>query len=114
MIMDKMDLSSGGPYQLSFDLAHAGDPLFSSNFVFSGSDDCGTTWTELFSGTSSELKTANIPDGKFFAPKKDEWISKTIDLKQFASSSELMLKFEVQTSNIGWYYIDNMRPLHIK
>lgn len=73
------------------------------------SEDCGETYTELWSKSGSALATApqiNAND-TYFTPSASQWKTVTIDLADY-SGSEVLVKLEVVSAWGDMLYIDNI------
>ena len=71
------------------------------------STDCGTTWTNIFDKSGASLATSGNQTARFY-PQASQWVTNQISLAQFASSNELVLKFEGTSAYGNSLYVDNI------
>ena len=93
---------------LIFDVAYAKyNNTYSDSLRIQISNDCGNTWTPIYLKGGSTLATA--PDrSTLFIPSNSEWRKDSINLSNYAGSSNVKIKFE----NIGRFgnvlFVDNI------
>lgn len=110
LYLPKTDLSAyTGAVTLSFDRAYA---QYNTSFIdalrISVSEDCGTTWDEVYYKESSDLSTAPNTTSSF-RPDDDEWATDEIDLTSYAGNGEVIVKFSAISGYGNNLYIDNIR-----
>ncbi len=120
-----LDLTSAPSPQLSFDLAYNFDeytpPYFTGTFDLTDtlnvliSTDGGVTYTSLFRSNGADLATFAGPiinpltvDAVFINPADSNWRHYTLDLSQYASAPEAIIKFNYVSGLGGSIYIDNV------
>lgn len=106
LVMQPADLSSMGTVQLTFDVAYARyDAVNFDQLDVLVTDDCGQTYTTVYSKSGSTLAT-DADNTNSYSP--GTWRTETIDLSAFAGSSKVDILFR----NIsGWgnnLYLDNI------
>ena len=118
VILEPFDLFYTYGNQMTFDIAYTGfDANSPDQLRVYASGDCGTTWTEVYMKTHTDLKTYPT-DGSYLtdaAEKNDwkpttqaHWREETVDLTAFDGNSYVMIKFH-NTSGYGtWIYTDNI------
>jgi hypothetical protein len=87
------------PAELSFNMAHAQYAAENDKLEIMVSENCGSTWTTLFSKQGDELKTAE-PKTTAYAPTASEWRTEQVFLDGLAGKSNVIIKF-VATSAFG-------------
>lgn len=96
---------------LSFDRAYARytESGFTSNdgMRIHISDDCGETWTQIYSQFGASLQTVP-PRGTFFMPTATQWASDTIAIPA-VSGDELLVRFEVVSDWGNNLFLDNIK-----
>ena len=71
------------------------------------SDDCGTTWTNMYSKAGTALMTTAPVTPGVFTPTGSQWRKDTVDLAGYANK-DILVKF-VGTSDFGNnMYLDNI------
>lgn len=109
LVLPPFDLRIPGTYALDFDVAYARyDASLSDELEVLVSDDCGGTWTIVYSKAGTTLATA--PDHTdLFVPSAGEWRTESVDLSAYAGEARLVVAF----NNIsGWgnaIYVDNIQ-----
>ena len=71
------------------------------------STDCGVTWTNIFDKSGTSLATSGNQTARFY-PQASQWVTNQISLAQFATSNELVLKFEGTSAYGNSLYLDNI------
>ncbi|HAG05611.1 MAG TPA: hypothetical protein DCG68_02000, partial [Cryomorphaceae bacterium] len=71
------------------------------------STDCGTTWTNIFEKAGTTLATSGNQTARFY-PQASQWVTNQISLAQFASSNEVVFKFEGTSAYGNSLYVDNI------
>ncbi|MCC7231632.1 MAG: T9SS type A sorting domain-containing protein [Bacteroidia bacterium] len=109
----KYDFSAVNSSFLRFDIAYSlyGGP-YSDTLDIRVSTDCGATFTTIYNKGGQDLATAPSYTASAFVPGAAEWRRDSVDVSQFAGSSEVIFSFE----NIGHYgqvlYVDNINLDH--
>ena len=111
-IMEKVDLSGvAGTPLLSFDHGYAersGVPSSDALEVFV-SGDCGVNWTSVWQASGAQLATASPTASNMrIYPRANEWARQVIDLSAFASSNEVVFRFQGTSGGNNALYIDNI------
>ncbi|TNE53373.1 MAG: PKD domain-containing protein [Bacteroidetes bacterium] len=94
---------------LSFDLAYTTyDAANFDGLEILVSDNCGNSFTSVYSKSNMDLSTTGAPLNTQFVPTSGQWRRETIDLSAYSSASNLLISFK----NIAGYgntlYIDNI------
>ncbi len=71
------------------------------------STDCGTTWTNIFDKAGTTLATSGNQTARLY-PQASQWVTNQISLAQFASSNEVVFKFEGTSAYGNSLYVDNI------
>ena len=103
----KINVSSLTSPKLYFQHAHCQYTNEADVLRVYASTDCGSSWTVLFDKSGSQLATS-IPQQPRFYPQASQWVTNQISLAQFASSNELVLKFEGTSAYGNSLYVDNI------
>lgn len=91
---------------LSFAYAHAQYAAENDKFEVVTSNDCGASWTSIWSASGSGLSTAP-PTMDYFIPTASQWATKLIYLNGITTGTMIALR---ATSDYGnSLYIDNVR-----
>jgi poly(3-hydroxybutyrate) depolymerase len=121
-----MDLASVAHPKITFDYAFNyhkyTPPYFNSDTVFgdtlevSISLDCGATFQTLFKKGGADLATTPSPiinpltlTDCFFSPAANEWKTEIIDLQQFATERNAIIRFSDISNMGGNIYVDNIQ-----
>lgn len=72
------------------------------------SDDCGDNWTTVFEISGNAMRTAPAQEA-FYLPSKDQWVSDTINIAEFADAEELSFRFLFETAWGNNLFLDNIR-----
>ena len=117
-ILGPLNFSGSTSTQMTFDVAYTGfDANSPDQLRVFASKDCGSTWSEVWMKTHSDLKTYPA-DGSYltdaaeknsWAPSTDaHWRNELVDLSAYDGESYVQLKFQ-NTSGYGtWIYVDNI------
>lgn len=134
LVSPVVDLTSVPDPQLSFDLAYNDvrytPPYFTGTVNFADtldvliSTDGGITFTSLFRKAGASLATFSAPtlnplsySAVFIQPADSNWRHYTINLSQYATAPEAMVKFNYISGLGGSIYIDNVEfsgPLDVR
>jgi hypothetical protein len=113
IIFDNIDLSNNATPNLTFDYAYA---LFNAGsgdgaLDISISNDCGTTWTSVWSRVGTTLATgAPNSSGYFYpVPNTSDWAVASVDLSAYANQSSVSVKFGFSKgTSSNNLYVDNI------
>lgn len=110
LYLPKMDLSTYiGDLNLVFDRAYAKyDNTYVDELRILASDDCGTTWNEVYAKESDDLATASNTTS-LFKPQDDEWETDEVDMNDYSGMSEVLVKFQAISGFGNMLYVDNIR-----
>ncbi len=100
-------------WNLSLDFDHAAnglDAAFTDKLEIYVSEDCGATWTSVFSAAGSALETGPANNQATFYPTGQQWATNNVDLSAYnGTTGELTFKFEITGSGQGnCLYLDNI------
>ena len=118
IILNPIDMS-GGETTFSFDLAYTKfDDNSKDKLRILVSDNCGSSWTEVYNKTHTELETVATTDDpdtwineiNLWVPTQDShWRTENVSLSQFKGKKNVLIKLE-NTSGYGTrIWIDNMK-----
>jgi hypothetical protein len=109
LLTDEFDLSGADNAQLTFDWAYgqlaAGE---TSELDISVSDDCGSTWTSIWSNSGDNLATAGADNQNVFYPQAADWDSMSVDLSAYDGNSALLVRFSLTIDGGNCLYLDNI------
>ena len=108
-ITKKVDLSSGSNSELAFSYAYAGSGS-GDMMEISASNDCGVTWTSVWSKTGTNLVTGGTISSTFYVAAPSDWATENVDLSAFDGESEVIFKIHVaegSTNSGNLLYFDN-------
>ncbi len=103
----KINISTLTAPKLFFTHAYASYAGEADGLKVFASTDCGTTWTNIFDKSGASLATSGNQTARFY-PQASQWVTNQISLAQFASSNELVLKFEGTSAYGNSLYVDNI------
>jgi len=107
IMFEKLDFS-GTKHGVKFNYAYAQYKTSNDKLEIKASDNCGATWTTVWSKAGSALKTHPPVSNARFYPKAADWKVANIDLSAFDGKSEVIIAF-VGTSDYGNdLYIDDI------
>ncbi|CAM1335026.1 PKD domain-containing protein [Tenacibaculum aestuariivivum] len=125
LIISPLDFSASGDKKMEFDVAYT---KFTNsydltvdapdNLIVLVSKNCGSTWTEVYNKTHTELETVQVIDDEatpddnesndWIPSQASDWRTETIDLNTFSNNPNVLIKFK----NISGYgtriWIDNL------
>ncbi|WP_108807637.1 M43 family zinc metalloprotease [Aquimarina spinulae] len=118
IILNPIDMS-GGETTFSFDLAYTKfDNDSKDKLRILVSTNCGSSWTEVYSKTHTELETVATTDDpdtwineiNLWVPTQDShWRTENVSLSQFSGKENVLIKLE-NTSGYGTrIWIDNLK-----
>lgn len=94
MVSPAIDISAISLPQLSFKLSTAEvNPNHINTLKVFISNDCETTWTEIYSKTGTNLVTSNSTFSPFYPTNTGDWRNEIIDLNSMSSYSHAKFKF---------------------
>lgn len=115
LILQSIKLSeiSGTPY-LRFKVAHAQRP--GSQFSSASEDrlkvmvstNCGKTWQTRYNKAGADLATVGTSNSAFTPSSQSQWQEIVINLSSFASSNNVLIKFEATSDGGNNLYIDDI------
>lgn len=103
-----LDLTGVFNPTLSFDLAYAQIINENDKLELKISNDCGATWTTLFSKQGSALATAPSNSVSAFVPNTSQWRTETLNLSNYSNSPSVLIKFTATCDYGNNLYIDNV------
>ncbi len=105
------DLSGGNAPELSFDIAYAQRTMFNvDRLEVKLSDDCGATWTTVYSAAGPSLTSTTPYAATAYVPSPTDpthWRNEFISLPGW-NKSNVIAKFVVTNDNGNNIYIDNV------
>lgn len=106
------DFSAGSKSEMYFDIAYTKFDNDSPDVLkVQVSNDCGTTWNDVYSKTHTELETTNVISGMSnnWIPSKDEhWRKEIVDLSAYDGEQNVSIRF-FNISGFGTrIWIDNV------
>lgn len=109
LVTPQMNFTSlQAPAVLEFNLAYA---VYSSNFhdslIISVSNDCGITYSRVYSKGDATLATTGNTSS-IFEPTPSEWRRDTVDLSSFIGSGSVSVRFEAKTGYGNNLYLDDI------
>ncbi len=107
--LDKIDMTTipGNPY-LFFNHAHSQYQTEEDRFIVQVSDNCGATWVNVWDRRGSELSTAGASTS-FFVPVADDWQSNMVDLSDYATETELVIRLVGVSAYGNCLYVDDIK-----
>lgn len=108
------------PVYLSFDLAFARTSTTSRDVLkVYVSTNCGSTWspalyTKTAVSSTSPLGTTGstlVPSNTVFIPTATQWRRELVNLNNYATATNLRIKFEMTSRTGNWLYIDDVTIL---
>ncbi|MEI6090044.1 MAG: T9SS type A sorting domain-containing protein [bacterium] len=125
LISPYIDLTSAEKPELTFDLAFnylkyttkyfARDTIFTDTLKILISTDNGLTYKEIYSKAGADLATTATPitdatsiQACIFYPKASEWRTETIDLSEYKTANQALVRFSLVSGLGGSINIDNI------
>ncbi len=116
LVSPPIDLSNFNSVGLMFQHAYAYRYTLADTLIVSVSDDCGETWTRIFTAALDDLATSPSINESFVPVSEDDWCGSgygvdcnILDLSPWAGQSGIRIRFE----SVGRYgnnlYIDNVQ-----
>ncbi|MBA2613153.1 MAG: T9SS type A sorting domain-containing protein [Bacteroidetes bacterium] len=107
LYLPPIDLSGSSTPNLSFDIAKAQRISENDQLDVFVSNNCGATWTNVYSKAGQVLATSAAITAPFIAPLAQDWLTETIALTGFATSN-VIVKFRATNDNGNNLYLDNV------
>lgn len=111
--LPKVDISSMGTNaMLYFSRAYSAQPGSSDNFEIELSDDCGATWTSVWSASGTSLSSdPNTPttSGQFWPSSPSNWKMEGVEVpSSMQGASELIIRMTASANGGNNLFIDNV------
>ncbi|MBL7910202.1 MAG: T9SS type A sorting domain-containing protein [Bacteroidia bacterium] len=107
LYLPPIDLSGSATPVLSFDLAKAQRLSENDQLDVLVSNDCGASWTNVYSKAGQTLATSAAVTSLYLAPTAQDWVTENISLTGFASPN-VLVKFRATNDNGNNLYLDNI------
>ncbi|PWL32892.1 MAG: hypothetical protein DCO96_00645 [Fluviicola sp. XM-24bin1] len=72
------------------------------------STDCGSTWSQVFQASGSNLATLPASTTQYNAPVAGDWQANTVDLSAYDGMSDVVIRFEFQSAYGNNLFLDNI------
>jgi hypothetical protein len=126
MLSPVLDLTTAKNPQIKFDVAYnyhhytaavlGVDSSFADTLQVLVSTDCGNTWKSVYKKGGKQLATFHNPilnpttlQADFIVPADSNWRTEQIDLSNFGTATEAIVKFSYISALGGCIYLDNFR-----
>jgi len=110
LISPPLDLSNANAPMVYFAMAYAQhSDLYSDTLRIFASDDCGSTWNEIFMNGGADLSTIPALRTTGFIPVADEWQYAAAELFGYAGKNNVQIRFETQNGYGNGLYIDDVQ-----
>lgn len=107
MVVKPLDLGGAITPTLTFDVAYAQyGSSYDDKLEVLVSDDCGDTWTNVYTKSGTTLMT-RPPITSAFTPTQDEWRTETVQLAGF-NKATVLVKFTATSDYGNNLYVDNV------
>jgi hypothetical protein len=109
MYLSPMDLTAVTAPELSFDHAYcqvATTNKDSLNIYIS--NNCGSTWTNIYANGATSMATAPTNSVNFFVPTASQWSTTIIPLTAYANDPQVLVRFQVRGNKGNRIFIDNI------
>ena len=106
-ILDKTSLVGYENTQLIYDRAYAQYQAENDKMEIFVSEDCGTTWNQVFEISGSAMATRPATTS-FFLPSASQWATDTLDLSAYDGAEELAVRFYFTSAYGNNMYLDNI------
>ncbi len=105
----KIDFSSLGTAQMTFDVAYARyNATYSDSLAVYVSTDCGATFTQVYLKGGTTLATAPDLTTAAFVPTTAQWRTETVNLNAYAGQPRVMVVFQNRSRWGQMLYVDNI------
>jgi hypothetical protein len=115
LISPPLDFTSFNTIGLYFQHAYASRFELADTLIVSISDDCGDTWTKIYSAALEELETAPENEESFVPATAENWCGagygvecNILDLSQWAGEQNIKIRFETFGRFGNNLYVDNV------
>ena len=109
LLYEKLDLTGTYDNRIVFDYAHAQYQTSADQLEIKVSDDCGATWSTVFSKSGAALTTiATSQQGNWY-PTSSDWVTESIDLSAYNGTAELLVQFTGLSDFGNNLYVDNIQ-----
>jgi PKD repeat protein len=116
LVSPPLDFSGFSTLGLMFQHAYAKRFGLADTLIVSISDDCGSSWTRLYSAYLDELATSPEDEESFFPESADDWCGEgygvgcnILDLTPWAGQSDIKIRFETFGRYGNNIFIDNIQ-----
>jgi hypothetical protein len=106
IMFEKLDFT-GTEHGMLFDWAYCQYSTENDKLEIKVSDNCGATWTTVWSKAGSALATRALQTASFY-PKTNEWKSADVDLNAFNGKPEVIVAFVATSAYGNNLFIDNI------
>jgi len=106
-ILDKTSLVGYENTMLVYDRAYAQYTSENDKMEIFVSEDCGTTWNEVFEISGSNMATRPASTS-FFIPSASQWVTDSLDLSAYDGAEELAVRFLFTSAYGNNMYLDNI------
>lgn len=109
VILPSIDLSAIQSPTMSFRVAFAQKASDNNDRLrVMISTDCGRTWQQRYMRSGGNLKTVNPQTSAFTPTNASQWRMETANLSSFASSSNVLIKFDFKGDGGNNVYVDDI------
>lgn len=106
---DKIDFSIQQLYGLTFSYAYAQKNTESNDkILFEVTTDCGETWETVNEQSGADLTTTSDFKTDEYVPALNEWLTKTIDLSNYAGQNNVSIKITGISDHGNALYLDDV------
>ncbi|MCU0432044.1 MAG: T9SS type A sorting domain-containing protein [Bacteroidia bacterium] len=108
MVLGNFNMTTASVASMTFSVAYRQYSSENDQLQVMVSTDCGATWTTVYDKQGSVLATLAASQSSFTPNAASQWRSETVSLSNFATATNLMIKF-VGTSDYGNnLYVDDI------
>ena len=115
LVSPPMDFSNFNTVGLFFEHAYANRFALADSLIVSVSDDCGDTWTRVYSAALEELTTSPDTEESFAPQSAEDWCGSgygvdcnILDLTEWAGEQNIKIRFETFGRYGNNLYVDNI------